>query len=207
MLLGLGFVTFIIGLAIGFGFGIAKAYRQNTRFDTWSTTSFVAIDAIPNLVLAIVLITLLSRAGPFFSETGLIPHRGLVSDNWADLSWWGKIRDYLWHLITPALVILVGSYAAQTNFLRNAYADQLSQTYVQTARAKGLSERQVFWRHVFRNGGILIIPTIPATLVGLFFSNVLIESVFRIPGLGLLGIEAFLPAISPFFWQQPGYFP
>ena len=160
VMLGLGIVTFIFSQLISFGFGIAKAYRQNSRFDTWSTTSFIAIDAIPNLILAIVLIAFLSKAGPFFSEVGLIPHKGLVSENFDELSWIGKIGDYLWHLAAPAFVILVGSYASGTNFLRNAYADQLSQTYVMTARSKGLTETQVFWRHVFRNGGILVLSLI-----------------------------------------------
>lgn len=200
VMLGLGIVTFILSQAINFGFGIAKAYRQNSRFDTWTTSGFIALDAIPNLILAIVLIALLSKAGPFFSETGLIPHKGLVSENFDELSWGGKIADYLWHLAAPAIVILVGSYASGTNFLRNAYADQLSQTYVMTARAKGLNERQVFWRHVFRNGGILVIPTIPAALVGvLFFSSVLIESIFRINGLGLLSLEALANRDFPVF--------
>ena len=191
LLFGLGVATFVIGTCITFFFGITKAYRQNTRYDAWTTTSFIALDAIPNLVLAIGLLTLFAAGGYFFQPEGLIPRGGLVSDTFAELSWWGKIKDYLWHLAAPALVLLVGSYAAGTNFLRNAYADQLSQTYVMTARAKGLSENQIFWRHVFRNGGILIIPGIPASLIGLLFTgSIIVERIFNIEGLALLGLDA-----------------
>ena len=191
VMLGLGVITYLGGLLIGFTFGIMKAYRQDTLFDRGSTLFFIALDAIPNLVLAIGLLTLFAAGGLFFQPDGLIPLGGLVSDNFEELSWWGKIKDYLWHLIAPAIVLLVGSYASQTNFLRNAYADQLSQTYVMTARAKGLSENQVFWRHVFRNGGILIIPGIPIGLIGILFTgSVIVEKIFNIEGLGLLGLDA-----------------
>ncbi len=191
VLFGLGVVTFVIGTFITFFFGITKAYRQNTRYDAWTTTGFIALDAVPNLVLAIGLLTLFAAGGAYFQPEGLIPRGGIVSDNWAELGWWGKIKDYLWHLAAPAIVLLVGSYAAGTNFLRNAYADQLSQTYVMTARAKGLSENQIFWRHVFRNGGILIIPSIPATLIGLLFTgSIIVERIFNIEGLALLGLDA-----------------
>ncbi|MGB0785196.1 MAG: ABC transporter permease subunit [Alphaproteobacteria bacterium] len=191
VLFGLGVVTFVVGTFITFFFGITKAYRQNTRYDAWTTTGFIAIDAVPNLVLAIGLLTLFAAGGYYFQPEGLIPRGGIVSDNWGDLSLWGKIKDYLWHLAAPAIVLLVGSYAAGTNFLRNAYADQLNQTYVMTARAKGLSENQIFWRHVFRNGGILIIPGIPATLIGLLFTgSIIVERIFNIEGLALLGLDA-----------------
>ena len=191
LLLGLGVASYIIGTLISFTFGILKAYRQNTRFDAWTTTTFISLDAIPQIVMAVTLLSLFAAGGAFFQPDGLIPHRGLVSDNFAELSWWGKIKDYLWHMIVPVSLLLVGSYAAGVNLLRNAYADQLNQTYVMTARSKGLTENQVFWRHVFRNGGILIIPGIPAAIVGLFFTgSVFIERIFDINGLGTLGLDA-----------------
>ena len=191
LLLGLGVASYLIGTLISFTFGIMKAYRQNTRFDAWTTTTLISLDAVPQIVMAITILSLFAAGGAFFQPDGLIPHRGLVSDNFADLNWWGKVKDYLWHMIVPVSLLLIGSYAAGVNLLRNAYADQLNQTYVMTARAKGLTENQIFWRHVFRNGGILIIPGIPVALVGLFFTgSIFIERIFDINGLATLGLDA-----------------
>lgn len=191
LLFGLGVAGFIFGTFINFFFGITKAYRQNRAYDAWTTTGFIAIDSVPPIIVAITVLSLFAAGGAFFQPDGLIPHRGLVSKDFADLSLWGKVKDYLWHMIAPVSVLLVGSYAAGVNLLRNAYAEQLSQTYVMTARAKGLGEGQVFWRHVFRNGGILIIPGIPFTLVSLFFTGSLfIEKIFDINGLATLSLDA-----------------
>ena len=119
--------------------------------------------------------------------------RGLTSDNWESLSWFGKITDYLWHITLPTVAIVVGSFAPLTMLTKNSFLDEISKQYVQTARAKGLTENQVLYRHVFRNAMLIVIAGFPAAFIGMFFTGVLlIEYIFSLDGLGLLGFEAVI---------------
>lgn len=185
--ISIGLWTTLIGYLVTIPLGIAKARRYGTPFDTWTTTVISAASAIPSFLFAVLLIVLFA-GGSYFQW---FPLRGLVSDNWSDLSWPQKIADYLWHMTLPLIAMVIGSFAASTLLVKNSFLDQLGLLYVSTARAKGLNERQVLYRHVFRNAMLIVIAGMPGALVGIFLGgSVLIETIFSLDGLGLLGLEA-----------------
>ena len=183
--MGLGILGTIFTYLICIPLGIAKARRDGNRFDWFTTTGVVGVDSIPNFVLAIALIAIFAVNLQWF------PLEGLVGDNFEELSWWGKIVDYLWHMTLPAIVVLVGGYSGLMMLTKNSFMDHLGQQYVTTARAKGLSESRIMYFHVFRNAMILVLSGVPGLLVGLLFTgSVFIERIFNLNGLGMLGLDA-----------------
>jgi microcin C transport system permease protein len=145
--------------------------------------------AIPAFLFAILLVVIFC-GGNFLS---LFPLRGLVSPNFDELSWWQKIFDYFWHMTLPIIAMTIGGFASLTFFTKNSFIEELSKQYVLAAYAKGLNQQQVLYRHVFRNAMLIIISTLPAALLGVFFtSSMLIEVIFSLDGLGLLSFEAAL---------------
>lgn len=174
--------------------GIAKAIRDGSHFDVLSSTAIIIGYAIPAFLFAILLIILF--AGGRYLDW--FPLRGLVSDNWADLSWPARIADYFWHLTLPVTAMVIGGFASLTMLTKNSFLDEINKQYVMTARAKGLSERRVLYGHVFRNAMLLVIASFPATLVGMLFTgSLLIEVIFSLDGLGLLGFEAVIKRDYP----------
>ncbi len=174
--------------------GIAKAIRDGSHFDVLSSTAIIIGYAIPAFLFAILLIILF--AGGRYLDW--FPLRGLVSDNWADLSWPARIADYFWHLTLPVTAMVIGGFASLTMLTKNSFLDEINKQYVMTARAKGLSERRVLYGHVFRNAMLLVIAGFPATLVGMLFTgSLLIEVIFSLDGLGLLGFEAVIKRDYP----------
>lgn len=169
--------------------GVYKARHYASRIDSGSTTVLIALSAIPGFLLAVMLVIIF--AGGNYLDW--FPLRGLTSNNWESLSWWGKITDYLWHIILPTIALTVGSLVGLTLLTKNSFLDELGKQYVMTARAKGNSERQVMYGHVFRNAMLIIIAGFPGTLISILFTgSVLIEVIFSLEGLGLLGLEAAL---------------
>jgi microcin C transport system permease protein len=143
--------------------------------------------AIPSFLFAVLLVVLFA-GGSFWN---IFPLRGLVSDNFADLSWWEKIVDYAWHLVLPLTALAVSSFATMTLLTKNSFLDEIKKQYVMTARAKGLTERRVLYGHVFRNAMLIVIAGFPGAFIGAFFAgSLLIEQIFSLDGLGLLGFEA-----------------
>jgi len=174
--------------------GIAKAVRDGSRFDILTSTAIIIGYAIPAFLFAILLIIIF--AGGRYLDW--FPLRGLVSDNWADLSWPARIVDYFWHLTLPVTAMVIGGFASLTMLTKNSFLDEINKQYVMTARAKGLSESQVLYGHVFRNAMLLVIAGFPATLVGMLFTgSLLIEVIFSLDGLGLLGFEAVVKRDYP----------
>ena len=174
--------------------GIAKAVRDGSRFDLLTSTAIIIGYAIPAFLFAILLIIIF--AGGRYLDW--FPLRGLVSDNWADLSWPARIVDYFWHLTLPVTAMVIGGFASLTMLTKNSFLDEINKQYVMTARAKGLSESQVLYGHVFRNAMLLVIAGFPATLVGMLFTgSLLIEVIFSLDGLGLLGFEAVVKRDYP----------
>ena len=174
--------------------GIAKAVRDGSRFDLLTSTAIIIGYAIPAFLFAILLIILF--AGGRYLDW--FPLRGLVSDNWADLSWPARVADYFWHLALPVIAMVIGGFASLTMLTKNSFLDEINKQYVMTARAKGLSEQQVLYGHVFRNAMLLVIAGFPATLVGMLFTgSLLIEVIFSLDGLGLLGFEAVVKRDYP----------
>lgn len=169
--------------------GVYKARHYASRFDSGSTTVLIAFSAIPGFLLAVMLVIIF--AGGNYLDW--FPLRGLTSNNWESLSWWGKTTDYLWHITLPTIALTVGSLVSLTLLTKNSFLDELGKQYVMTARAKGNSERRVMYSHVFRNAMLIIIAGFPSALIGILFTgSVLVEVIFSLEGLGLLGYEATL---------------
>jgi microcin C transport system permease protein len=185
--ISLGLWTTLIIYGISIPLGIAKASRDGTPFDVWTSTAIIIGSAIPSFLFAILLIVLFA-GGRYFD---IFPLRDLVSDNWDTLSWPARIVDYFWHMALPILSLVIGSFAGLTLLTKNSFLDQINLQYVTTARAKGLSERRVLYGHVFRNAMLIVIAGFPSAFVGILFTGALLtEIIFSLDGLGLLGWEA-----------------
>ena len=187
--MSLGLWTFLIVYLTCIPLGIYKARHDGSRMDVMSSTVILIGYAIPGFVLAILLIVLFG-GGSFWN---IFPLRGLVSDNWSELSLMGKILDYLWHMVLPITSSAVGSLAVMTLLTKNSFIEEIRKQYVTTARAKGLNENQVLYKHVFRNAIIPIITGFPGSFITAFFTgSLLIETIFSLDGMGLLAYESVL---------------
>jgi microcin C transport system permease protein len=187
--ISLGLWTTLLSYLVSIPLGIRKAVRDGSTFDVWTSGAIIVGYAIPSFLFAVLLIVLFA-GGTYFH---IFPLRGLTSDNWAQLSWPGRIADYFWHLALPITAMSVGSFATLTMLTKNSFMEEINKQYVTTARAKGVSERRVLYGHVFRNAMLIVVAGFPSAFVGvLFTSSLLIEVVFSIDGLGLLGYEAAL---------------
>ncbi|WP_395817027.1 microcin C ABC transporter permease YejB [Devosia sp.] len=185
----LGLWMTLLSYGISVPLGIAKAVRDGSRFDVWTSSVIIVGYALPGFLFAILLIVLFA-GGSFWN---IFPLRGLTSENFASLPWYGQIFDYLWHITLPITAMAVGAFATTTLLTKNSFLEEVRKQYVVTARAKGLSERQVLYRHVFRNAMLLLIASFPAAFIGAFFGgSLLIETIFNLDGLGLLGFESVL---------------
>ena len=190
--LGLWSRLLIYGISIPLG--VAKDVRDGTRFDVWTSTVVFTGFAIPGFLFAIFLIVMFAGGG--YLE--IFPMRGLVSDNWADLSWPDRITDYLWHMALPVTALTIGGFATLTMLTKNSFLEELGKQFVLTARSKGLNERRVLYRHVFRNAMLIIIAGFPAAFVGILFTgSLLIEVIFSLDGIGLLSYEAVIKRDYP----------
>jgi microcin C transport system permease protein len=185
--ISLGLWTFFISYLIAVPLGVAKAVRAGSRFDLATTMLVLVGYAIPGFVLGVALLVI------FGGQLQWFPLRGLTSGNFDDLSVGGKIVDYLWHIAMPVTAMVVGSFAVTTMLTKNSFLEEIRKQYVLTARAKGLDERRVLWKHVFRNALMPIIAGFPAAFLGAFFTgSLLIETLFSLDGLGLLSYESVI---------------
>lgn len=201
--ISLGLWTTLITYLVSIPLGIAKAVRDGSRFDVWTSGIIIVGYAIPSFLFAVLLLVLFAGG----SYLDWFPMRGLVSDNWEELSLGGKILDYLWHMTLPILSMVVGGFATLTMLTKNSFLDQIQQQYVITARAKGLSERRVLYGHVFRNSMLLVIAGFPAAFVSILFTgSLLIEVIFSLDGLGLLGFEAAINRDYPIMFGTLFFF-
>ncbi len=187
--ISLGIWMTLLAYLISIPLGIAKAMRDGARFDVWSSTVIIVGYAVPGFLFAILLIVLFA-GGSFYS---IFPLRGLTSDDFALLPWWQKILDYAWHMTLPIISMALGAFATMTLLTKNSFLDEIRKQYVITARMKGLSERRVLYGHVFRNAMLIIIAGFPGAFIHAFFTgSLLIETIFSLDGLGLLGFESVL---------------
>ena len=192
--ISIGLWSVLLTYLISIPLGIKKAIKDGSKFDVWTSGLVIFLHAIPSFLLAIFLVVIFC-GGNFLH---IFPLRGLVSQNFAELSWWQKIADYLWHLILPITAMIVGSFASLTFFCKNSFIEEINKQYVLAAYAKGLSQRKVLYHHVFRNAMLIVIAGLPAALISIFFtSSMLIEVIFSLDGLGLLGYEAALSRDYP----------
>ena len=187
--ISLGLWTTILVYLISIPLGIKKAVHDGSSFDIWTSALITFGYAIPSFLFAILLIILF--AGGSFLD--LFPLRGLTSDNWDQLSTFDKIKDYFWHITLPITAMVISGFATLTMLCKNSFIDEISKQYVLTARAKGANEKKVLYGHVFRNAMLIIIAGFPSALLGILFtSSLLIELIFSLDGLGLLGYESVI---------------
>ena len=187
--ISLGLWMTLISYAISIPLGIRKAVQGGSSFDVWTSTVIVIGYAIPGFLFAVFLIVLFA-GGSFFN---IFPLRGLVSENWAHLAWYDKILDYFWHMVLPMIAMSLSAFATLTFLTKNSFLEEIRKQYVTTARAKGLTERHVLYGHVFRNAMLIIIAGFPGAFISAFFAgSLLIETIFSLEGLGLLGFESVM---------------
>ena len=185
--ISLGLWTFFLSYLVSLPLGIAKAVRAGSRFDTLTSLLVLVGYAVPGFVLGVALLVL------FGGQLQWFPLRGLTSSNWEQLSWGSKVVDYLWHIALPVTASVLGSFAVITMLTKNAFLEEIRKQYVLTARAKGLSENRVLYRHVMRNALIPLVTGFPAAFIGAFFTgSLLIETLFSLDGLGLLSYESVI---------------
>jgi microcin C transport system permease protein len=185
--ISIGLWTTLITYLVSIPLGIRKAVKDGSRFDVWTSAAIIVGYAVPSFLFAILLIVLFAGG----SYLTIFPLRGLVSDNWGSLSWPLRIADYFWHMALPITALVISGFATLTMLTKNCFLDEINKQYVLTARAKGLSERRVLYGHIFRNAMLLVVAGFPAALVGILFTgSLLIEVIFSLDGLGLLGFEA-----------------
>ncbi len=185
--ISLGLWTTLLVYLISIPLGIRKAVSDGSKFDFWSSVVVSIGHAIPSFLFAILLIVLFA-GGNFWN---IFPLRGLVSEGFSQFSWWHKILDYFWHLTLPIIAMVIGGFAALTFFCKNSFIEEINKQYVITAYAKGLTQKQVLYNHVFRNAMMIVIAGIPAAFIGILFTgSMLIEIIFSLNGVGLMGYEA-----------------
>jgi microcin C transport system permease protein len=187
--ISLGLWTTLLIYLISIPLGIGKAMRDGSPFDIWTSVVVIVGNAIPAFLFAILLVVLFA-GGSYWSW---FPLRGLVSPGWSDMSWPARIADYFWHMALPLTALVVGSFAGLTMLTKNSFMEEINKQYVMTARAKGLTDRQVLYGHVFRNAMLIVVAGFPSALISILFTGaLLIEVIFSLDGLGLLGYEAVI---------------
>ena len=192
--ISLGLWSLLIIYGISIPLGVAKAVRDGTRFDVWTSSIIFVGYAIPGFLFAVLLIVLFASG----NYLDIFPLRGLVSQNWESLTWPRRILDYFWHMALPITALSIGGFATLTMLTKNSFLEEINKQFVITARAKGLQQRRVLYGHVFRNAMLIVIAGFPSAFVGLFFTgSLLIEVIFSLDGMGLLSYEAVIKRDYP----------
>ncbi|MEE9279695.1 MAG: microcin C ABC transporter permease YejB [Myxococcota bacterium] len=192
--ISLGVWTLLLVYSISIPLGIAKAVRDGTRFDLWTSVVIFTGYAVPAFLFAILLVILF--AGGSFLE--IFPLGGLTSENWYELSFFEKIKDYLWHMALPVASLVIGGFATLSMLTKNSFLEEINKQFVTTARSKGITEQRVLYGHVFRNAMLIVIAAFPSALIGILFTGaLLVEVIFGLNGLGLLGFNAALQRDFP----------
>ena len=201
--ISLGLWTTLLVYIISIPLGIAKAVRDGTSFDVWTSGVVIVGYAIPGFLFAVLLVVLF--AGGSFLDW--FPLRGLVSENFSELGLWEKVLDYLWHIVLPVTAMTIGGFAGLTMLTKNSFMDEINKQYVVTARAKGNTERAVLYGHVFRNAMLIVVAGFPSAFIGILFTGaLLIEVIFSLDGLGLLGFEAAINRDYPVMFATLYFF-
>jgi microcin C transport system permease protein len=201
--ISLGLWTTLLVYLISIPLGVRKAVRDGSRFDVWTSGVIIVGNAVPSFMFAVLLVVLFAGG----SYLDWFPLRGLTSENFDELNWAQKILDYLWHMVLPVSALVIGGFAYLTFLTKNSFLDQINQQYVLTAKAKGLSENRVLYGHVFRNAMLIVIAGFPAAFVSILFTGaLLIEIIFSLDGLGLLGFEAVIKRDYPIIFATLYFF-
>jgi microcin C transport system permease protein len=192
--ISLGLWSTLIIYLVSIPLGVLKAVHHGSKFDVWSSAIVIIGYAIPGFLFAILLIILFA-SGNYFDW---FPLRGLVSSNFSELAWYQKVTDYFWHLALPTIAMVIGGFATLSMLTKNSFLDEINKQYVVTARSKGLDERAILYKHVFRNAMLIIIAGFPGAFISIFFTgSMLIEVMFSLEGIGLLGFESTIQRDYP----------
>ena len=187
--ISLGLWTTLLTYLISIPMGIAKSVRDGSNFDVWTSVVVIIGNAIPGFLFAILLVVLF--AGGSFLD--IFPLRGIVSSNWGELSLFDKLTDYFWHMVLPIMTLVIGSFATLTMLTKNSFLEEINKQYVLTARSKGLAEGRILYGHVFRNAMLIVIAGFPSAFISILFTgSMLVEIIFSLDGLGLLGFESLI---------------
>ncbi len=201
--ISLGLWTTLLVYLISIPLGIAKARRDGTPFDIWTSAVIIVGYAIPSFLFAILLVVLLA-GGSFWS---IFPLRGLTSENFVQMGFFEQALDYLWHIALPVLAMVIGGFASLAMLTKNSFLEEINKQYVLTARAKGASDDRVLYGHVFRNAMLIVVAGFPSALIGILFTgSLLIEIIFSLDGLGLLGFEAAINRDYPLMFGTLYFF-
>jgi microcin C transport system permease protein len=201
--ISLGLWTTLLIYTISIPLGIKKAVKDGSSFDVWTSAVIIAGYAIPSFLFAVLLIVIF--AGGRYLQW--FPLRGLVSDNWGDMDWPHRILDYFWHMALPVLALVISSFAGLTMLTKNSFLDEINKQYVLTARAKGLSENRVLYGHVFRNAMLIVISSFPGAFISILFTgSLLIEEIFSLDGMGLLGFTSTVDRDYPVMFATLYFF-
>ena len=201
--ISLGLWTTFIVYLVSIPLGIRKAVKDGTPFDMWTSAAIIAGYAIPSFLFAVLLIVVF--AGGRYLDW--FPLRGLVSDNWGAMDWPDRIRDYFWHIALPITAMVISGFASLTMLTKNSFLDEINKQYVLTARAKGLSENRVLYGHVFRNAMLLVVAGFPSAFIAILFTgSMLIEIIFSLDGMGLLGFESAINRDYPLMFGTLYFF-
>lgn len=204
--ISLGLWTTLLVYLISIPLGVRKAVRDGSRFDVWTSAVVIIGNAIPAFLFAILLLIIFSKASSI-EFLQIFPLGGLTSPEWSSLAWHAKIFDYFWHMVLPISAMVIGGFATLTFLTKNSFIDQINQQYVLTARAKGLGQRRILYGHVFRNAMLIVIAGFPSAFVGILFTgSLLIEFIFNLDGLGLLGFNAVIDRDYPIVFATLYFF-
>ncbi|HEQ71998.1 MAG TPA: ABC transporter permease subunit, partial [Spirochaetia bacterium] len=199
----LGLWTTLIVYLVSIPLGIRKAVKHGTAYDAWTSGVIAICYAIPSFLFALLLLTLFATGNPL----KIFPLRGLVSDNWGGLPWYQQILDYFWHIILPVISMVLGGFATLTLLTKNSFLEEIGKHYVVTARAKGVKPKKILYGHVFRNAMLIVIAGFPGALLRILFTGaLLIEIIFSIEGIGLLGYEAIQRRDYPIIFGELFFF-
>lgn len=176
----LNILSIVLILAVSVPLGIISAVKRNSGFDRTTTVFVFAGFAMPSFWLALLLMDW------FGVRLGLLPISGLKSLGYEYLGWGGQLLDRLSHLILPVFVSAIGGLAGFSRYMRSNMLEVVRQDYILTARAKGLSERVVIYKHALRNALLPVITILGLSVPGLIGGSVIFETIFAIPGMGKL---------------------
>lgn len=183
-----GLASLLLIYCISIPLGIGKAVRDGSHFDLWSSVSLMVAYSIPPLILGVLLRTYLS-GGAFLD---ILPLGELYSDGYQSLSFFGKIGDRIHHFILPLVCYVASGFTVVSFMMKNSLMEEIRMDYVRTARAKGLDEHTVIYKHALRNALIPILTGLGSFLTVFFAGSIIIEQVFNLDGMGLLSYKSIL---------------
>ena len=183
-----GIISLILSYLICIPLGVWKAIKNGAQFDMLSNVLLYAMYSTPGFMLGVILLVFFS--GDTFLN--IFPIGGLYSDFYDDMGIWEKIWDRVYHFILPLICYIVGSFTTLTVLMKNSILDVIKKDYIRTARAKGLSEKMVYLKHALRNALIPIVTGLGSFISVFFAGSLLIETIFQLDGIGLLGYQSIL---------------